>query len=214
VAIESDDEAHRAAERITADIASGDDTADVFAALYSDPDGLWIGHHLGPLLHEALQRWNGGDRSLPTQRLVAVVGAYRTHQETADADAAVAAAERAAERRTATSVAIEPPPDLSHRMTGVGIHGIPLPDDITTDGEFGVTHVAAAEPLMAFYIHHLRATGWTLDLDHSNPGHRNGALELPPQCYFSRPDLPGRYVAILTAPGAGGTRLLITEHEN
>ena len=70
---------------------------------------------------------------------------------------------------------------------------------------------------MAFYIEHMRATGWTLDLNHSNPLTKARSIVLPPQCYFSRPDIPGRYIVILTGPGIddpGLTRLSISEHDD
>ena len=102
-------------------------------------------------------------------------------------------------------------------MTGVGLHGLPLPDDVAPEGDFLVTRVATPEALMAFYIEHMRATGWTLDLDNSNPLTRTGRIEQPPQCYFTHPDLPGRYVAILTGPGREDpsvTLLSISEHDD
>ena len=90
------------------------------------------------------------------------------------AERAAAEAERAAERRAATVAAIQAAPDIADRMTGVGLHGLPLPDDAVPDGNFLVTRVATPEALMAFYIEHMRASGWTLDLDHSNPLTKTG----------------------------------------
>ena len=56
-----------------------------------------------------------------------------------DAQAAVAKAERTAERRAATVVAIRPAPEVADRMTGAGPHGVPLPDDAAPDGHFLTT---------------------------------------------------------------------------
>jgi hypothetical protein len=95
---------------------------------------------------------------------------------------------------------------------------LPLPDDAGgVDGDFLATRVATPEALMAFYIEHVRATGWTLDLDNSTPLTKTGSFVLPPQCYFSRPNISGRYIAILTGPGVDDpdlTRLLISEHDD
>jgi hypothetical protein len=218
VVIESDDEAHRAAEAIIADIASGDLRAgEEFISLYVEKDALWIGRFLVPLLTEAIERAHRGDVSVETARLVGFAKWMREAVAVSDAETAAATEERAAERRAATLVAMQPAPDIGSRMTGTGLHGLPLPGNAVADGDFLLTRVASPEVLMAFYIEHMRSTGWTLDLDHSNPVTTFRSIVLPPQCYFSRPDLRGRYVAILTGPGIDDpsvTRLSISEHED
>jgi hypothetical protein len=157
VAIESDDEARRAAEAIIADIGSGDIAAgEDFVSLYTDRnDALWIGRFLTPLLTEALERYNAGDVSPETARLVAFARTLKGALAVSDAETAAATAERAAERRAATVVAIQPAPDIGDRMTGIGLHGVPLPDDAVPDGDFLATRVATPEALMAFYIEHM-----------------------------------------------------------
>jgi hypothetical protein len=128
VAIESDDEACRTAEAIIADIGSGDIAAgEDFVSLYTDRnDALWIGRFLTRLLTEALERYNAGDVSPETARLVAFARTLKSARAVSDAESAAATAERAAERRAATVVAIQPAPDIGDRMTGVGLHGLPL----------------------------------------------------------------------------------------
>lgn len=212
VAIESDDEARRAAEAIIADIGSGHiERAEDFIGLYGDPrDASRVWSFVLPVLTDAVKRHRTGDGSPAMTRLAAFARVYNDAVQHSDGEAAAAKAERAAERRAATVVAIQPAPDIADRMIGVGLHGIPLPDDAMTDGNFLVTRVATPEGLVAFYIEHLRATGWTLDLDHSAP------LASSPQCYFSRPNLPGRYISVLTGPGSdvGRTLLSISEHDD
>jgi hypothetical protein len=138
VAIESDDEARRAAEAIIADIGCGDIAAGQdFVSLYADRnDELWIGRFLTPLLTEALKRYNAGDVSPEAARLVAFARTLKGALAVRDAETAAATAERAAERRAATVVAIQPAPDIGARMTGIGLHGLPLPDDAMPDGDF------------------------------------------------------------------------------
>lgn len=217
--IENADEARRAAETIIADIASGDLVAgEDFVSLYVDHnDALWIGRFLVPLLMEATERAKAGDLSSETARLTRFAGTLNEALAVSDAETAAATAERAAERRAATVVAIQPAPDIGDRMTGVGPHGVPLPDDAVPDGDFLGTRVATPEALMAFYIEHMQANGWTLDLDNSNPVNTIRSIVLPPQCYFSRPDIRGRYIAILTGPGSDDPeliRLSISEHDD
>ena len=48
---------------------------------------------------------------------------------------------------------------------------------------------------MAFYIEHMRATGGNLYLLTLEPADSGPAGRQPPQCYFTHPDLPGRYAA-------------------
>lgn len=216
VALESDDEARRAAEAIIADVASGQtEAADIFVTIYSEPsDGLRIGRHLVATLTEAFERWRDGDRSPETSRLVALMAHAESYRKAQEADEAIAKAERAAERRAATWAAIVPAPDIADKMTGVGPYGVPIPEDATPIGEFLATRVAQPEALMAFYVHDLRANGWTLDLDNSRP---TSSTDLPPQCYFSSPAMPGRYVAILIAPDEHDplrTRISISDHED
>ena len=204
---------------IIADVSSGEiAAAEDFVSLYTDPhDARRVGGHLVPMLSEAVKRWNAGDISPETVRLVAFASDIRDALQVLDADTAVAEAERAAERRAATVAAIQPSPDIADRMTGVDLHGLPLPEDAVPDGDFLATRVATPEGLMAFYIEHMRATGWTVDLDHSHPLSETDILVLSPQCYFSRPDFSGRYIAILTGPGIDDprlTRLSISEHDD
>lgn len=205
---------------IIADVRSGQiETAAEFVSLYTDPgDVIRVGRHLVTMLSDAVRRWKAGDHSPEATRLVEFYEIVRDALAVHAADTAVAEAERASERRAATMVeASQPAPDIAHRMTGVGLHGLPLPDDVAPEGDFLVTRVATPEALMAFYIEHMRATGWTLDLDNSNPRTRTGRIEQPPHCYFTHPDLPGRYVAILTGPGREDpsvTRLSISEHDD
>jgi hypothetical protein len=213
VAIESDDEARRAAEVTIADVGSGkvERAAEIFS-LYSEPrDAHRVWSFMFPMLNEAVARLRSGDDSPETARLAAFAMESIEQFEIADAERAAAKAERVAERRAATVMAIQPPPDIAHRMTDVGLHGIPLPDDAVPDGSFLTTSHASPAALMSFYIEHMRAAGWALDLDHSRP------LAAAPHCFFTRPDLEGRYVSILTGPGAeagGRTRLLITEDQD
>lgn len=214
VAIESDEEGRRAAKAIIADVASGKPAAaDEFVALYSGDDALWVGRHLGRLLDEAIGRTTPPERDRLVEFKRVIVENVRVHR----AGAEVAKAERAAERRAATSAAEQEAPQIGERMTGVGPLGLPLPDDVVADGDFLVTRVASPDGLMAFYIEHLRADGWTLDLDHSNPVMTTGTSVLLPSCYFTRSDRVGRYVWILTAPGVDDpdvTRLRIVEDED
>jgi hypothetical protein len=213
VAIASDDEARRAAEATIADVGSGEiERAAEFFSLYSEPrDAHRVWNFMFPMLNEAVGRLRSGDDSPETARLAAFAMDSIEQFEIADAERAAAKAERLARRRAETLMAIQSPPDIAHRMTGVGLHGIPLPDDAVPDGDFLATSHASPAALMSFYIEHMRAAGWTLDLDHSRP------LAAAPNCFFTRPDLEGRYVSILTGPGAevgGPTRLLITEDED
>jgi hypothetical protein len=218
VAIQSDDEARRVAEAILAHVASGGTDVPEEVAGYSERrDLIWIGRHLSRILDDALRRWQEGDESPENARLVAYRENVKDGIDEQRAEDTIASMERAAERRAATVVAIGPAPDIAERMTGVGLHGVPLPDDATPDGEFLSTRVATPEGLMAYYIESLRATGWTLDLDHSRPLSTPGQFALPPTCFFSRPDLPGQYVEVLTGPSVddpGRTRLLIREHDD
>lgn len=213
VAIQSDDEARRAAKATIADVGSGEiERAAEFFTLYAEPrDARRVWSFMLPMLNEAVDRLRSGDDSPETARLAAFAMDWIEVFEIDDANRAAAKAERVAERRADTLRAIQPPPDIAHRMTGIGLHGIPLPDDVAPDGSFLATSLASPEALMSFYIEHMRAAGWTLDVDHSRP------LAEAPNCFFTRPDLVSRYVSILTGPGAEGsgpTRLLITEDED
>jgi hypothetical protein len=199
VVIESDDEARRAAESMLADVAVGDTTAaDDFVSLYAEPrDAMRIMVHLLPRLSEALRRLREGDNSPETVRLAAFARDLNVAHGVAVIEAAAAKAERAAERRAATVVAVQPAPDIGARMTGIGVHGVPLPDDAEPKEEFVATRLAKPDGLMAWYIEHLKANGWTLDLDHSHPVTETGWVVLGPHCYFSRPDWPGRHLSVL-----------------
>ena len=104
-----------------------------------------------------------------------------------DADDAAAHYEDATERRAATWAAIGPPPEIASRMSGVGPHGVPLPDDATTVDDWISARVAQPDALTAYYVDRLRADGWTLDLDYSRPTAHGG---YPPQCYFSSRPFP------------------------
>ncbi|HEY4610127.1 MAG TPA: hypothetical protein VIH06_13010 [Ilumatobacteraceae bacterium] len=207
-----DDEARRAAQAIAYDIGRGDVVSRQDVELrYPDlPDRVWT--HLLSMLSDAVRRMRSGDRSAAIGRLAAFGWNYDDERATREAEAAADKAEQRALHRAAIALSIESPPDIADRMTGVGPHGIPLPDDAAPNGDSLATRVATPEALMAFYIAHMRATGWTLDLDASRP--RAAA----PQCYFSRPDIPGRYVHIWTGPGGvdelGPARLLISEQDD
>jgi hypothetical protein len=216
VAIESDDEARRAAEAIIADVGcGGTEAADVFVGVYEDRnDQLWIGRHLDPMLLDTYERWKAGDRSASTVRLVGLMRIMAVYNREREADDAAAHYENATERRAATWAAVGPPPEIASRMTGVGPHGVPLPDDATTVDDWITTRVGRPDALMAFYVDRLRADGWTLDLDNSRPTARG---DYPPQCYFSSPTIPGRYLAVLIGPGIHDpqlTRISITEHKD
>jgi hypothetical protein len=82
-----------------------------------------------------------------------------------------------------------------------------LPDDAVLR-QLRCHRVAAPQALVEFYIEHMQATGCALDLGHSHPLVETGSLVLPPQrsAYFSRPDVPGRYIA--TRTGVTGQRVL------
>ena len=200
---------------IVADVGSGKiEAAAVFVSLYTDPgDVMRIGGHLQPMLIEAVERWHAGDVSPATARLVGLARVVGDGLAIRDAETAAAKAERIAERRAATLAAIHPPPDIADRMTGVGLRGLPLPDDAVPDEDHLATRVATPDALMAFYIEHMRASGWTLDCDHSNPLTKTDPV-VQPLCYFTRPDIPGRYIWILTGAGVddpGLTGLWISE---
>lgn len=216
MALEGEDEARRVAEAILADIRSGDlTTLDERVGLFVDGrDAHSIMTHVMPALLEAKRRFRAGDESPPTARLVAFALNLVDAQQVADAENAAARAERAAERRAATVAGIGPAPDLAPRMNGVGPHNVPLPDDASPSGDFLATRIASPDDLMAFYIAHLRGAGWAIDLDHSQP---RGTPDLPPNCYFTHPDLVGRYLSILTGPSDADpevTLLLITEYDD
>jgi hypothetical protein len=208
----SEDEARRAAQAIADDIGRGDvaRTEDVESRYPDLQDPVWT--HLLSMLSDAVRRMRGGDRSAAIGRLAAFGWNYDDERAIREAEAAAERAEQRALNRAAIALSIASPPDIADRMTGVGPRGIPLPDDAAPNGDFLSTRVATPEALMAFYIAHMRATGWTLDLDASRP------TAAAPQCYFSRPDIRGRHVHILTGPGGvddlGPARLLISEQDD
>lgn len=145
MAIESDDEARRAAEATIADVGSGEiERAADFFSIYSEPrDAHRVWSFMLPMLNEAVGRLRSGDDSSETARLAAFAMDSIEQFAIADAERAAAKAERVAERRAATLMAIQPPPDIAHRMTDVGLHGIPLPDDAVPDGSFLATSHAS-----------------------------------------------------------------------
>jgi hypothetical protein len=214
----SDDEARQSADAFLWVIATSADAngVEMWIEFYdaNRSDMLLIGKHLDSGLYAACKRYEAGDRSETTMRLVQYAMIVREQIKVHEAEEAAAKYRRENERRAATSNQVAPAPDIADRMTGVGLHGIALPDDATPDGTMLATRVAAPEPLMAFYIEHMRAHGWTLDLDYSRPKWSN---DLPPHCFFSRPELPGRYVGILAGTrddDSDTTRLSITEDED
>lgn len=209
-----DDEARRTAEAMVAAIGSGDDAAVAdLESRYPDPrDAIDVRLYLWPMLTDAVRRVARGDDTPATARLAAYAWDRNDERVARDAEAAAAKSQRIAERQETTLRSVGPVPYLVHRMTGVGPRGIPLPDDVTPDpddDDFVLTRVADPQALMAFYIAHMRAKGWTLDLDDSRP------IADAPQCYFARPDFAGRCVHILTGrtddDDDGPTRLLISE---
>lgn len=117
VALDSDDEARRAAEAIIADVGSGEiAAAEDFVALYTDPNDVRrIGSYLVPTLSEAVARWSAGDVSPVTARIVAFARDLNDALEVLDTETAAAQPERGAERRAATVAAIQPAP--GHRSS-------------------------------------------------------------------------------------------------
>ena len=161
------DEAKRLAEQLLYDLRSGieQDGITIYDVLIGGSDGLAIGRHLVGPFTEAMKAYTGGDRSPATLRIVAVALHAEQEQKTAAGNARL---ERLQQLR-AKALRFTGNPALVAAMTiDSGIFEIPLPADAVSksDTAWETTTGTLAE-LTSFYRDFMAASGWMLDLKHS-----------------------------------------------
>lgn len=161
------DEAKKLAEQLLYDLRHGNepDGISVYDALVGRPDGPAIGRHLGGPFTEALKSYSAGDRSPATLRIVAVAMHGEQERENAEKNARL----NRIQHLRAKALRFTGNPGLVAAMTiDSGIFQIPLPGDAVPKSDTAwETSTGTLAELTSFYRDFMAASGWMLDLQHS-----------------------------------------------